>query len=55
MKAENLREDDVIHHVVHTTAHAYLLFFTNRGRSIGSRRMRFLARTARPRVYSPNR
>ncbi|MDP2623737.1 MAG: DNA gyrase subunit A [Actinomycetota bacterium] len=32
VKAENLREDDVIHHVVHTTAHAYLLFFTNRGR-----------------------
>ena len=32
VKAENLREDDVIHHVVHTTAHAYLLFFTNRGK-----------------------
>ncbi|HLE38088.1 MAG TPA: DNA gyrase subunit A [Acidimicrobiia bacterium] len=32
VKAENLREDDVIHHVVHTTAHAFLLFFTNRGR-----------------------
>ncbi len=32
VKAETLREDDVIHHVVHTTAHAYLLFFTNRGK-----------------------
>jgi DNA gyrase subunit A len=32
VKAENLREDDVIHHLVHTTAHAYLLFFTNRGK-----------------------
>jgi DNA gyrase subunit A len=32
VRAENLREDDVIHHVVHTTAHAFLLFFTNRGK-----------------------
>jgi DNA gyrase subunit A len=32
VKAETLREDDVITHVVHTTAHAYLLFFTNRGK-----------------------
>ena len=32
VKAEKLREDDVITHVVHTTAHAYLLFFTNRGK-----------------------
>jgi len=32
VKAENLREDDVIEHVVHTTAHAYLLFFTNKGK-----------------------
>jgi DNA gyrase subunit A len=32
VKAANLREDDVIHHLVHTTAHAYLLFFTNRGK-----------------------
>ncbi len=32
VKAETLREDDVIHHVVHTTAHAFLLFFTNRGK-----------------------
>jgi DNA gyrase subunit A len=29
---ENLREDDAITRVVHTTAHSYLLFFTNRGR-----------------------
>jgi DNA gyrase subunit A len=27
-----LREDDVISHLVHTTAHSYLLFFTNRGK-----------------------
>ncbi|MEA3511616.1 MAG: DNA gyrase subunit A [Actinomycetota bacterium] len=27
-----LREDDVIEHVIHTTAHAYLLVFTNRGK-----------------------
>ncbi|OFW67042.1 MAG: DNA gyrase subunit A [Actinobacteria bacterium RBG_16_68_21] len=32
VKAENLREDDVISHLVHTTAHAFLLFFTNRGK-----------------------
>ncbi len=28
---ENLREDDAITRVLHTTAHSYLLFFTNRG------------------------
>ncbi|MEA3502664.1 MAG: DNA gyrase C-terminal beta-propeller domain-containing protein, partial [Actinomycetota bacterium] len=27
-----LREDDVIEHVIHTTAHSYLLIFTNRGK-----------------------
>ncbi len=27
-----LREDDVVTHVLHTSAHAYLLFFTNRGK-----------------------
>ena len=27
-----VREDDVIAHAVHTTAHSYLLFFTNRGK-----------------------
>ena len=27
-----LREDDVVTHVLHTTAHAYLLFFTNEGK-----------------------
>jgi DNA gyrase subunit A len=32
VKGENLREDDVIAHLVHTTAHAFLLFFTNRGK-----------------------
>jgi DNA gyrase subunit A len=29
---ENLREDDAITRVLHTTAHSYLLFFTNRGK-----------------------
>jgi DNA gyrase subunit A len=28
----NLKEEDIISQVVHTTAHAYLLFFSNRGR-----------------------
>jgi DNA gyrase subunit A len=32
VKGANLREDDAITHVVHTTAHSYLLFFTNRGK-----------------------
>jgi len=32
VKGENLREDDAITRVLHTTAHSYLLFFTNRGR-----------------------
>ncbi|MBU1493211.1 MAG: DNA gyrase subunit A [Actinobacteria bacterium] len=32
VKGAALREDDVITKVVHTNAHAYLLFFTNRGR-----------------------
>ena len=27
-----VREDDVIEHVIHTSAHAYLLIFTNRGK-----------------------
>ncbi len=27
-----LREDDVVTHLLHTTAHAYLLFFTNEGK-----------------------
>ena len=27
-----VREDDVIEHVIHTTAHSYLLVFTNRGK-----------------------
>ena len=31
VKAAGLAEDDVISHLVHTTAHSYLLFFTNRG------------------------
>ena len=32
VKGAQVHEDDVIAHVVHTTAHAYLLFFTNRGK-----------------------
>ena len=32
VKAAEVREDDVLNHVLHTTAHAYLLFFTNTGK-----------------------
>ncbi|MBP1632713.1 MAG: gyrase subunit [Acidobacteria bacterium] len=32
VKGAEVHEDDVITHLVHTTAHAFLLFFTNRGR-----------------------
>ncbi len=32
IKAAEVAEEDVIAHLVHTTAHAYLLFFTNTGR-----------------------
>jgi DNA gyrase subunit A len=32
VRGAQLREDDVITHVLHTSAHAYLLFFTNQGR-----------------------
>jgi DNA gyrase subunit A len=32
VKAAEVGEDDVVAHLVHTTAHAYLLFFTNTGR-----------------------
>ena len=32
VKGTGLREDDVVTHLLHTSAHAYLLFFTNRGR-----------------------
>ncbi|HET9259816.1 MAG TPA: DNA gyrase subunit A [Acidimicrobiia bacterium] len=31
IKAAEVRDDDVVRHMVHTTAHAYLLFFTNKG------------------------
>jgi DNA gyrase subunit A len=31
VKAAEVAEDDVVAHLVHTTAHAYLLFFTNKG------------------------
>jgi DNA gyrase subunit A len=32
VRGQQLRGDDVITHVLHTTAHAYLLFFTNKGK-----------------------
>ncbi len=32
VKGAGLREDDVVTHLLHTSAHAYLLFFTNRGK-----------------------
>lgn len=32
VKGAGLRQDDVVTHLLHTTAHAYLLFFTNRGK-----------------------
>ncbi len=32
VRGAQLREDDVITHVLHTSAHAYLLFFTNLGK-----------------------
>ncbi|NND02948.1 MAG: DNA gyrase subunit A [Acidimicrobiia bacterium] len=32
VRGAQLREDDVITHVLHTSAHAYLLFFTNQGK-----------------------
>jgi DNA gyrase subunit A len=32
VKAASLQEDDVVNKLVHTTAHAYLLFFTNQGK-----------------------
>ncbi|MFZ0015413.1 MAG: DNA gyrase subunit A, partial [Acidimicrobiia bacterium] len=31
VKAAEVKDDDVVRHLVHTTAHAYLLFFTNSG------------------------
>ncbi|MEE8485368.1 MAG: DNA gyrase subunit A [Acidimicrobiia bacterium] len=32
VKGAGLRDDDIVEHLVHTTAHSYLLFFTNRGK-----------------------
>ncbi len=32
VKGANIREDDIISTLLHTSAHAYLLFFTNRGK-----------------------
>jgi DNA gyrase subunit A len=32
IKGAGLRDDDVVEHLLHTTAHSYLLFFTNKGK-----------------------
>jgi DNA gyrase subunit A len=32
IQGARLKEEDIVSHVVHTTAHAYLLFFSNKGR-----------------------
>jgi DNA gyrase subunit A len=32
VSAAKLKDEDLVRHVIHTTAHAYLLFFTTRGR-----------------------
>ncbi|HWC40044.1 MAG TPA: DNA gyrase C-terminal beta-propeller domain-containing protein, partial [Acidimicrobiales bacterium] len=32
IQGARLKEEDIVSHVVHTTSHAYLLFFSNRGR-----------------------
>jgi len=32
VKGAGLRDDDVVTHLLHTSAHAYLLFFTNKGK-----------------------
>jgi DNA gyrase subunit A len=32
IKGAGLKDDDVIDHMIHTSAHSYLLFFTNRGK-----------------------
>ena len=32
IRGAQVRDDDLVEHLLHTTAHAYLLFFTNRGK-----------------------
>lgn len=32
VQGANLKEEDLVAHIIHTTAHTYLLFFSNRGR-----------------------
>jgi DNA gyrase subunit A len=32
IQGARLKEEDIVSHVIHTTAHAYLLFFSNKGR-----------------------
>ncbi len=32
VRGQQLRDDDVVSHVLHTTAHSYLLFFSNKGK-----------------------
>ena len=55
VKAAEVQETDVIQHLVHTTAHAYLLFFTNKGSSIASRHMPSRGNPGPPRGSSPSR
>jgi DNA gyrase subunit A len=45
----NLKDEDYISHILHTTAHAYLLFFSNRGRvyRIRAHELPFTSRIAR--------
>ena len=44
-----LKDDDFVSHVIHTTAHAYLLFFSNRGRvyRLKAHQIPMMERTAR--------
>ena len=50
VKAAEMHEDDVITQLLHTTAHAYLLFFTNQGKV-----HRIKAHECRGRVGPPRR
>ena len=40
VRGGNLRDDDYVDHLLTTTAHSYLLFFSNRGRCTGCVRTR---------------
>ena len=45
-----LKEEDLVMRILHTSAHAYLLFFSNRGRVTGCARTRSPSATARQRA-----